>query len=130
MAFADIGEGCLFGIARGLRRIPSTVRHGLLWAVLDAAAIAEVRRQAWPDARSDDEVHAALAHIDDWRVAPGSAPRARDHQSTPALIAETAVAAVLMRLKTAPALLVVGTALSSPPLPVDFSALDADRVRR
>lgn len=60
---------------------------------------------------SDDEVHAALAHIDAWRAAPGSAPRARDHQSTPALIAETAVAAVVMRLKTAPALLVVGTAL-------------------
>lgn len=60
---------------------------------------------------SDDAVHAAFAHVEAWRANPGSAPRAREHQSMPTLLAETAVAGVLMRLKTAPALLVVGTAL-------------------
>ena len=60
---------------------------------------------------SDNDVQAALAQIEAWRANPASAPRAREHQSTPALIAETAVASVLVRLKTAPALLVVGTAL-------------------
>ena len=60
---------------------------------------------------SDDAVHAAFAHVDAWRANPGSAPRAREHQSMPTLLAETAVAGVLMRLKTAPALLVVGAAL-------------------
>ena len=58
---------------------------------------------------SDADVQAAITQIDLWRANPALAPRARDHQSTPALIAETAAAAVLMRLKTAPALLVVGS---------------------
>lgn len=60
---------------------------------------------------SDADVQDACARIEDWRAQPGSAPRAREHQSTAALIAETAVAAVLMRLRAAPALLVVGAAL-------------------
>ncbi|HWT15955.1 MAG TPA: hypothetical protein VN581_09240 [Patescibacteria group bacterium] len=60
---------------------------------------------------SDDEVRTAHAHIEAWRADPSLAPSAREHLSTTTLIAETAVAGVLMRLKTAPALLVVGTAL-------------------
>lgn len=53
----------------------------------------------------------ACAQIEFWRTNPTVAPRAREHMSMPALVAETVVASVLMRLKTAPALLVVGTAL-------------------
>ena len=60
---------------------------------------------------SDGEVHAALAQIEAWRANPSAAPRAREHQSAPALIAETAAASVLMRLRLAPALLVVAIAL-------------------
>jgi hypothetical protein len=60
---------------------------------------------------NDGDVQTALTQIDLWRANPALAPRAREHQTTLALIAETAVASVLMRLKTAPALLVVGTAL-------------------
>jgi hypothetical protein len=60
---------------------------------------------------SDDDVLAARAQVETWRANPALAPLAREHQSLPALVAETAVASVLMRLRTAPALLVVGTAL-------------------
>ena len=60
---------------------------------------------------SDDEVHSACLQIEAWRANPALAPCAREHQSMPALLAETVAASVLMRLKTAPALLVVGTAL-------------------
>lgn len=64
----------------------------------------------FPDADAN-EVRVVISEIEVWRADPRSMPVAREAVSPMVLLAETAVAGLLVRLKSAPAVLVVGVAL-------------------